>query len=141
VPAVREILVGHRSGDHALLAVRGRLFPEDADSDWLWTSLTVRVGGFGCQLEGNLRAGELRRFRAALERLHDGATSAAALATEDGWVALELSSDDDRRVSASIGVRDHATPPNELRCAIQGLERDGLLATIESLGEVERTYS
>jgi hypothetical protein len=141
VPGVREILIGRRSGDHALLTVRGRLFPEDDASDWLWTSLAVRVGGFGCQLEGNLRAGELRRFRVALERLHDASATEAALTTEDDWVSIRLVSDGDRSVTGMVLVRDEASPPNELRCGLPDLEPASLPAAIESLHEVERSFT
>ena len=141
MPGVREILIGRRSGDHALLTVRGRLFPEDDASDWLWTSLAVRVGGFGCQLEGNLRAAELRQFRVALERLYDASTTDAALTTEDDWVSITLAVDGDRSVIGTIRVRDEASPPNELRCGLAALEPASLSATIESLHEVERSFA
>jgi hypothetical protein len=140
VPPVREILIGRRSDDHLLLIVRGRLYPEGDDADWLWTSLSLRVGGFGCQQEGNLRAEELRSFRAAVETLVDGASSSAALATEDRWLAIELSSTSESAVDARIEVRDEASPPNELRCGLADLEGAGLIATIESLADVERAY-
>jgi hypothetical protein len=140
VPAVREILIGYRSGDHALLTVRGRLFPDDDDSDWLWTSLTVRVGGFGCQLEGNIRADELRRFRAALEQLSDATGSEAVLATEDGWVTIALAAAGDQAITGTVRVHDQASPPNELHGTLPTLEPAGLTAPIESLHEIERTY-
>jgi hypothetical protein len=140
VPPVREILIGRRSDDHVLLTVRGRLYPEGDDADWLWTSLSLRVGGFGCQQEGNLRAEELRSFRAALETLIDGAASTAALVTEDRWLAIDLSSTSETAVEARIEVRDEASPPNELRCGLADLERASLIATIESLADVERAY-
>lgn len=140
MPAVREILIGRRAGEHVLLSVRGRLFPEGDDADWLWTSLAVRVVGFSCQQEGNLRASELRRFRSDVERLDDAAVTAATLSTEDEWVTIELTADGDRKVTARLRVRDAAEPPNELRCTLPGLEPAGLVATIESLLEVERAY-
>jgi hypothetical protein len=140
VPPVREILIGRRSDDHLLLTVRGRLYPEGDDADWLWTSLSVRVGGFGCQQEGNLRAAELRSLRAALEALVDGAVSKAALATEDRWLTIELSSTSETAVDARIEVHDDASPSNELRCGLADLERASLIATIESLTDVERAY-
>lgn len=140
MPPLREILIGRRSDDHLLLTVRGRLYPEGVDADWLWTSLSVRVGGFGCQQEGNLRSEELRLFRASLEALVDGTTPSAALATEDRWFAIELASTGETTVKARIDVRDDASPPNELGCSLAELERASLLATIESLVDVERAY-
>jgi hypothetical protein len=138
--SVREILIGRRSDDHVLLTVRGRLYPEGDDADWLWTSLRVRVGGFGCQQEGNLRAEELRAFRAALEALVDGTASSATLATEDRWFAIELASASETAVEARFDVRDESSPPTELCCGIADLGRASLIATIESLVDVERAY-
>ncbi len=140
MPPVREILIGRRSDDHVLLTVRGRLYPEGDDADWLWTSLSLRVGGFSCQQEGNLRSEELRLFRASLEALVDGTASSAALATEDHWLAIELPSTSETTVKARIDVRDEASPPNHLGCGLADLERASLIATIESLVEVERVY-
>lgn len=89
MPAVREILIGRRTGDHVILAVRGRLFPEGGDPQSLWTSLSVRVGGFSGQLEGGVRADELRRFRSGVEGLRDGSATIATLATEETLVEVE----------------------------------------------------
>jgi len=139
VPAVREILIGHRAGDHVVLAVRGRLFPEGDDPDWLWTSLTVRIGGFGCQLEGDVRAAELRRFRTGLEELHDRSATEATLSTEDDWLSLELVSAADA-IGVALRVHDQAAPPNELRGRLDGLSRDSLVTAIETLHEVDRAY-
>jgi hypothetical protein len=140
VPAVREILIGRRTGDHVVLAVRGRLFPEGEDPDWLWTTLSARLGGFGCQLEGGVRAAELRGLRTRLEGLHDGSATEAALATEDDWLSLELASDADA-IGVVLRVHDQAgPPPNELRGHLDGLSRDSLVAAIETLREVERAY-
>jgi hypothetical protein len=140
VPPVREILIGRRSDDHLLLTVRGRLYPEGDDADWLWTSLRLRVAGFGCQQEGDLRATELRRFRSALEEMLDGDAARVALATEDGWVAIDLRLTDGQAVDVRIHIRDEASPPNELHCALAELERASLSATVESLVDVDRTY-
>jgi hypothetical protein len=140
VPPVREILIGRRSDDHVLLTVRGRLYSEGDDADWLWTSLSLRVGGFSCQQEGNLRSEELRLFRASLDALVDGTARSATLATEDRWLAIELVSANETAVEARIDVRDEASPPNELRCGLADLERASLIATIESLVDVERAY-
>jgi hypothetical protein len=140
VPPVREILIGRRSDDHVLLTVRGRLYPEGDDADWLWTSLSLRIGGFSCQQEGNLRSDELRLFRASLEALVDGTAPSAALATEDHWLAVELAPTSETSVKARIDVRDEASPPNELGCGLADLERASLIATIESLVDVERAY-
>ena len=142
MPAVREILIGRRAGDHVLLAVRGRLFPADQDEDplWLWTSLTVRLGGFDGQLEGGVRADELRRFRTGIEGLYDRSATVATLATEDGWLTLDLTSPGADAVDVELRVHDQGTPPNELRGALSELSRESLVAVIESLVDVERAY-
>jgi hypothetical protein len=140
VPAVREILIGRRSGDHMLLTVRGRLFPADEDPHWLWTSVTVRVGGFGGRLEGGVRADELRRFRAGIEGLYERSTAVATLATEDGWLSLELTSPGSDAVAVELRVRDEGTPPNELRATLPELGLESLVAVIETLVDVERAY-
>ena len=140
MPAVREILIGRRSGDHVLLTVRGRLFPADEDPHWLWTSATVRVGGFSAQLEGGVQADELRKFRAGIEGLYDGSASVATLATEDGWLSLDLTSPRADAVAVELRVRDDGTPPSELRAALPELNRESLVAVIETLVDVERTY-
>jgi hypothetical protein len=140
VPAVREILIGRRTGDHVLLAVRGRLFPEGDEADWLWVSLTVQSGGFGCRRDGNLQAADLRRFQAGLEDLQEGAATAAVLATEDDWLAIEMTPDGDDGVAARVRVRSDGPPPAELGCGLADLEPAGLVTTIESLADVERAY-
>jgi hypothetical protein len=138
VPPVREILIGRRTGDHVLLTVRGRLFPEDPD--WLWTPLTVRVGGFEGRVEGGVRADELRRFRAGLEGIHEGTAAAATLATEDGWLQVDLTASAPDAVGVELRLRDQATPSNELRGSLAELSRASLVAAIETLIEVERAY-
>lgn len=140
MPAVREILLGHRTGDHLLLTVRGRLFPDSVDAPWLWASLTVRAAGFGCRRDGNLHTDELRRFRAALEELHESGGAAAELATEDEWLTIGLSRDGDGSVAARVRVHDDGPPPAELRCGLSDLTPAGLMTTIESLAAVERSY-
>ena len=143
MPAVREILIGRRAADHVLLGVRGRLFPADQDEDplWLWTSLTVRLGGFSAQLEGGVRADELRRLRTGIEALYDRSATVATLATEDGWLTLELIAPEAAEtVDVELRIRDQDTPSNELRGALAELSRESLAAVIESLIDVERAY-
>lgn len=140
VPPVREILIGQRAGDHVLLAIRGRLYPAGDDADWLWASLTVRVGGFGCQIEGDVRAEALAAFRVAVEGLHSGGVVEGGLGVEDDWLSIRMALGDDKTVAPTIVVRDQATPPNELRCTLPELSQESLVAVIESLVEVERAY-
>jgi hypothetical protein len=143
MPAVREILIGRRADDHVLLGVRGRLFPADQDEDplWLWTSLTVRLGGFSGQLEGGVRADELRRLRNGIEALYDRSATVATLATEDGWLTVELTSPEAAdTVEVELRVHDQDTPSNELRGALYELSRESLVTVIESLVDVERAY-
>jgi hypothetical protein len=140
VPAVREILIGRRTGDHLILAVRGRLFPDGDDPQWLYTSLTLRIGGFTGQLEGGVRADELRRFRSGVEGLYDGSETIATLATEDGWLSVELTSPEADALAVELRARDEATPPNELRGAMDELSLESLVTVIETLVDVERAY-
>ena len=140
MPPVREILIGRRTGDHVILAVRGRLFPDGDDPQWLWTTLSVRIGGFTGQLEGGVRADELRGFRSGVEGLYDGSATVAKLATEDGWLSVELTSPEPDGLAVELRVRDEATPPNELHGALVELSRESLVTVIETLVDVERAY-
>ncbi|MFU8839425.1 MAG: hypothetical protein ACNA8R_01730 [Nitriliruptoraceae bacterium] len=140
--APRTLLLEGTDG-HLLLRVLSREDADPADrywdANWLVTDVEVRERGFSARLQASLKAEELTDLLVELRRLASGEATVARLRSIEGWLALDLTEEDDG-VTVAGRAREPADPTTELRFVIRGVRRSDVTEIGDRLARILAGY-
>jgi hypothetical protein len=140
--AHRTLLLEGAAG-HLLLRVLAREDADPADrywdANWLATDVEVRERGFSARFQASLKAEELTELLVELRRLASGEATVARLRSIEGWLALDLTEEDDG-VTVAGRAREPADPATELRFEIRGVQRADITEIGDRLARILEGY-
>lgn len=139
-----EIQIGPARGDHASIAVLGRMHPQRVDDywdgNWLVSPIEVVAGGFRAEVGAGLRADELVRFREELQRLQASLQGEAVLESMEGWLSLRIVATQLGGLQVSGRAVDQPGSGNSLSFTIGDLDQSHLPEIISALAQAELAF-
>jgi hypothetical protein len=119
--AERRLVLGSLDGQHMIVEVRRRNYPDCGDywdGNWIRCAIDVRAGGFRGSVEADLRAEEFVLFRDGLRGLHDRLAGTATFETMEHWLTLKIVGDGRGHFEAKCELRDQPGIGNRLEFAL-----------------------